>query len=122
MQSDPSHDQAKTLSAVLAHHGRTGAAILAEGIEAEDHLDMALAVGASLGQGFMFGHAGALSDGVDVLPWTMPPRRDVVQGHGGSPFDLVAAKCPVRTARKNTLLAFSGTSRARPDMPLTHRW
>lgn len=47
--------KARIVSAVLAEAERTGAAILAEGIESEAHLDVARAMGATLGQGWYFG-------------------------------------------------------------------
>jgi EAL domain-containing protein (putative c-di-GMP-specific phosphodiesterase class I) len=45
VQAQPRRDQARTLAAVLAHHERTGAVILAEGIENDEHLEQALALG-----------------------------------------------------------------------------
>ncbi|MFP5078688.1 EAL domain-containing protein, partial [Rhizobium sp. YIM 134829] len=55
VQSQPHYQQARTWAAVLAHHERAGAHVLAEGIETAEHLHRALALGASLGQGFRFG-------------------------------------------------------------------
>ncbi|MDP9400658.1 MAG: EAL domain-containing protein [Actinomycetota bacterium] len=43
--------------------GETGALVLAEGIEHEDHLRTALAVGATLGQGFHFGRPAPIPTG-----------------------------------------------------------
>ncbi|TFV61457.1 EAL domain-containing protein [Mycobacterium sp. PS03-16] len=106
IQSQPRYDHARTLSAVLAHHERTGAVILAEGIETDDHLEQALAMGATLGQGFRFGRAGALA-GARPSAWTPPERRAGLAPLTGSPFDLVAQRMPTRTARKQTLMAFT---------------
>jgi EAL domain-containing protein (putative c-di-GMP-specific phosphodiesterase class I) len=50
--------QVRVIAAVLAHRKRTGAAILADGIETDDHLQRALELGATLGQGPRFGHLG----------------------------------------------------------------
>ena len=69
VQSQPDDEQARTLSAVLAHHERTGAVILAEGIETDDHLEQALAVGATLGQGYKFGHPGRLDQQPAAGEW-----------------------------------------------------
>jgi EAL domain-containing protein (putative c-di-GMP-specific phosphodiesterase class I) len=52
VQSQPNDYRVRTLAAVLAHHERTGAVILAEGIETDEHLEQALALGATLGQGY----------------------------------------------------------------------
>jgi EAL domain-containing protein (putative c-di-GMP-specific phosphodiesterase class I) len=107
VQSDPTIDQARTLTAVMAHHERTGAAILAEGIETHQHLEQALAMGATLGQGYRFGRARSLRNGGATAPWRPAPRPDIANVVPGSPYELVAATSPVRTARKSTLMAFS---------------
>ena len=108
VQSQPDDDRARTLSAVLAHHERTGAVILAEGIETDDHLEQAHAVGATLGQGYMFGHPGPLTGHPGSTGWSMPartPRPHLVEP--GSPFELIRGHAPMRTGRKQTLVAFS---------------
>lgn len=99
-------DQARTLSAVLAHQERTGAVILAEGIESDDHLEQALAMGATLGQGWRYGRPAALNGRVPAA-WSPPPREDGPPPAAASPFDLVASRTSVRTARKRTLHAFT---------------
>lgn len=108
IQTRPDRDRARTLSAVLAHHERTGAVILAEGIETADHLEQALALGARLGQGYLFGRPEKLDRHpvTDVHPLPDCGRRPVRESTV-SPFDLVAGRCPVRTARKEILTAFS---------------
>ncbi len=40
------------MAAVMAHAERTGASVLAEGMETEAHLERALALGAVFGQGW----------------------------------------------------------------------
>lgn len=106
VQSRPTPDQVRTLAAVLAHRERTGALILAEGIETAEHLQRALALGATLGQGFRFGHPGTLDQhpAVTAPPAiTTQPRWSIT----GTPFDVAAGTIPVRRAGKSTLLAFS---------------
>ena len=107
VQSQPDDAQARTLSAVLAHHERSGALILAEGIETDDHLEQALAVGATLGQGYKFGRPGALSHYPRAVGWSLPARTPRPGLVPGSPFDLVRDRTTIRTARKQTLTAFS---------------
>ena len=51
---------ATVVNAVMAEAERTGAAILAEGIESERHVGVAQAMGATLGQGRFFGSPGPL--------------------------------------------------------------
>ena len=47
--------------AVRAYAAESGAQIVAEGIETEAHLERALGLGATLGQGWMFGRPGVIS-------------------------------------------------------------
>ena len=56
----PTSDQAAIMAAVMAHSEHTGAVVLAEGIETQAHLDQALALGATLGQGWLLGRPGPL--------------------------------------------------------------
>jgi EAL domain-containing protein (putative c-di-GMP-specific phosphodiesterase class I) len=106
VQAHTRTDQARTLSAVLAHHERTGAVILAEGIETDDHLEQALAMGATLGQGWRYGRPQVLNGRVPAA-WSPPVRDDFAPSAAASPFDLIASRSPVRTARKRTLHAFT---------------
>jgi len=48
------------LTAVTAEAARTGATLLAEGIETEDHAQLAVRMGARLGQGWLFGRPAPL--------------------------------------------------------------
>ena len=106
VQNQPNRVQARTVAAVIAHHERTGATILAEGIETEEHLEQALAYGASLGQGYRFGRPGDLHT---------PPARTYHPSRATQPsiparasaFDLAAPGLMTRTVRKRTLLQLS---------------
>jgi len=82
------------VSAVAAEAERTGAVVLAEGIETQEHLAAARAAGAHLGQGWLFGRpapepptwmeTGTPKHGirVDLTPTTSPAR---------TPYALAAA-------------------------------
>jgi EAL domain-containing protein (putative c-di-GMP-specific phosphodiesterase class I) len=59
IQRTPDPDQTQIMAAVMAYVERTGATIVAEGIETAAHLDQAVALGATLGQGWYFGAPGA---------------------------------------------------------------
>lgn len=50
----------RVVNAVIAYAERSGAAIMATGIESDAHMRTALGIGAVLGQGYHFGHPGAL--------------------------------------------------------------
>ena len=60
VQERPSTDKAAIVSAVAAEHERTGVAILAEGVETAEQLAVARALGATMGQGWLWGRPGAL--------------------------------------------------------------
>jgi len=57
------------LTAVTAEAARTGATLLAEGIETEDHAQLAVRMGARLGQGWLFGRPAPLP----TFPMRAPP-------------------------------------------------
>src|SRR5215213_9425947 len=55
VQEQPTTEVAEIVNGVLAERERSGATILAEGIENDAHLDTARALGAQLGQGWLLG-------------------------------------------------------------------
>lgn len=105
VQSRLSDSGARTFAGVLAHQERTGAVILAEGVETDEHLERALAVGATLGQGYRFGSAAPLPPSTPAS-WSLPtnPRQQAI---ADSPFDAVRGHAPVRTVRRSTVVALS---------------
>ena len=106
VQSRLSDRGALTVAGVLAHQERTGAVILAEGVETDAHLERALAVGAALGQGFRFGAAAPLPPST-AASWSFPAAPPREQAIVGSPFHAVRDHAAVRTARRSTVLALS---------------
>ncbi|WP_269167420.1 diguanylate cyclase domain-containing protein [Modestobacter sp. VKM Ac-2977] len=84
---------AAVVNAVRADAERSGALVLAEGIETAEHLDRALAMGARLGQGWMFGHPGDLpAAGMRALQ--LPPATPARGAGGtgpGTPYEVLAA-------------------------------
>ncbi|GFG65596.1 hypothetical protein MKUB_30860 [Mycobacterium kubicae] len=102
VQAQPRRSQARTLAAILAHQERAGALVLAEGIENDDHLEQALALGAELGQGFKYAYSGP-----EAAPrgWMPPNNTAPAEPSSGSPFDLLTNDAPLRTVRKETLTA-----------------
>lgn len=104
VQQRPSQEIAEVVHAVLAEAERSGAAVVAEGLETDEHLETALAFGATHGQGYRFGRPeplrldGELS-GLPAAPRAPEPIR------APTPFDLVeAAGAPIRRARKRLLV------------------
>jgi EAL domain-containing protein (putative c-di-GMP-specific phosphodiesterase class I) len=102
IQRQPDGLQARTVAAITAHHERTGAVICAEGIETDDHLEQALAYGATLGQGIRFGVPGELPSNPRAFSW---PARTTKAPTRIDPADLgLAAAVPTtRIVKKETV-------------------
>ncbi len=90
---------ARVLHSALRHAADTGAVVVAEGIETEEHLDLARAYGAHYGQGYLLGRPGPLpaeltspAHPVPLLPRTLD--RSVPPG----PFTVVAGATGTRRA------------------------
>jgi EAL domain-containing protein (putative c-di-GMP-specific phosphodiesterase class I) len=97
-------EQAAIYTAVAAYAERTGATILAEGIENEAHLQQAQALGATLGQGWHLSRPGPLG------PLTSPSRgrrmRRAPIPTPINPFSLVEPSA-IRTGPKGMLVGIS---------------
>ncbi len=102
----PDPDQAAIMAGVMAYSERTGAVILAEGIETRAHLDQALALGATLGQGWLFGRPGALV--VPKIPQSSIPIARPTPPVAITPFSFIDDDGnTLRTGRKGLLLNLS---------------
>ncbi len=121
VQQTPSQHQARTMAAIMAHAERTGAVILAEGVETETHLEQAFAFGATYGQGWLFGRPGPLAATTVVAPVGLP-FLDPPAGASASPFDLVRTRGDLRVGRKRLLQAMSrhieSQAKAQSDPPV----
>ena len=107
VQDRPGPAVAEIMNAVNDHAEHTGALVLAEGIETQAHLVMARALGARLGQGWMFGRptagpAKGYPVGELVLPRTAP-----LAGLDGSPFDCLPPGAVLRRSPKALLIEVS---------------
>jgi EAL domain-containing protein (putative c-di-GMP-specific phosphodiesterase class I) len=108
IQERPSAEVAEVFSAVNAETERSGAAVLAEGIETREHLGTARSLGATLGQGWLFGRPGAAPDTTAPPPAGMiAARSPVPQPSAATPFRLAAAVLPPRLGRKDLLIEIS---------------
>ena len=108
VQSAPGRHVTEVMSAVDAYLERSGALLLAEGIETEQHLETALGLGASLGQGWLFGRPCLVPDTSSArtrlrLPTPPPP----VAQTPSTPFLLLPDDVPVRRASKRELVEIS---------------
>ncbi|MGY5883067.1 EAL domain-containing protein [Modestobacter lacusdianchii] len=109
VQDRPGPAIAEIMNAVNAYAESTGAPVLAEGIEDGRHLTMARALGATLGQGWLFGRPGSGAvPGHPVTALRLPAAP--VPGPPGelvSPFSCLPPEVPVREAPKALLIELS---------------
>jgi len=98
---------ARTINGVLAEAERTGAIILAEGVETSKHAQMASAMGATMGQGWRYGRPQPLADHwprkrSPVLP--LLPAESMTRA---TPYEVVTKERPARIAAKQLLESLS---------------
>ena len=107
VQERPGSDVAQILNAVNAYAEQTGALVLAEGIQNEQHLTMAWALGARLGQGWLFGRpAPGAAAGRPVAELALPaaaPRPAIEL----SPFECLPGDVVLRRSPKALLIELS---------------
>jgi EAL domain-containing protein (putative c-di-GMP-specific phosphodiesterase class I) len=100
-----------TAVTVCAYAERTGAMVLAEGIETEDDLATAQGLGARWGQGWLFGHPGPLSAlaGRPVHRYARlrPPRPDL-HVPSGTPFSRASMRHLARSGGRRTADGLTG--------------
>ncbi|MGI8845309.1 MAG: sensor domain-containing phosphodiesterase [Thermoleophilaceae bacterium] len=105
-QNRPSEEIAEVHNAVSAHAERTGAVIVAEGIENEHHLERARAMGAYIGQGWLFGRPGPLPSNLPDSRSSIPvfePAMDDAE----TPFRSIEGRRDLRRGTKRLLLEIS---------------
>jgi len=109
VQQEMTRARGRTVHAVVAEAERSGARVLAEGIETADHLAIARALGADLGQGWYFGRPGALKPQShqehQTGRITVPDRN--LGALEDTPFQALRRVRPVRCATKRQLLQMS---------------
>ena len=107
VQERPGPAIAEIMNAVNAYAERTGGLVLAEGIETDRHLATARALGATLGQGWLFGRPAAepVADrpvAALTLPAPAPEEPD-----GRSPFACLPPAAALRRSPKALLIELS---------------
>ena len=104
IQEELTAEDEMVVAAVADHARRTGATVLAEGIETDEHLERAISLGACLGQGWRFGRPAPLNElprsraAVRLLE---PPDRKLDR----SPFDVVSDDYEIEHVPSAHLLA-----------------
>ncbi|MFB9375794.1 EAL domain-containing protein [Kineococcus gynurae] len=107
VQDRPGPAVAQIMNAVNAYAESSGALILAEGIEHEGHLSVARSLGASIGQGWLFGRPEANPAPRRPAGGLVLPRPVVTRSVDGSPFALVDPSVTTRFAAKSLLIEVS---------------
>ncbi|MBJ7358342.1 EAL domain-containing protein [Nocardioides sp.] len=108
VQQRPDRNTAEVMHAVNAYAERSGALVLAEGIETDAHLDSALSLGASLGQGWRFGRptsSPTVSPPGDRL--ALRPSPGTTSWLDTSPFATLPPGTELRQSSKRLLIELS---------------
>ena len=100
IQARTTAEVARIVNAVLAQAERTGATILAEGIETPRHEQIARAMGATVGQGWLYGRPGPLPPKVPSPNHPLRLLPVEATALNPTPFDIIAAKREQRAQRK----------------------
>ncbi len=108
VRSEPTEEILRGLGTIHAWAARAGARILAEGLETPEHLEQARRLGATLGQGWLFGRPAPLP----AAP-PLPARRAVallrrrLDEERGTPFEIGERDSRPEVGTKRELFAIS---------------
>jgi EAL domain-containing protein (putative c-di-GMP-specific phosphodiesterase class I) len=91
LHEQPSAELDRIMEVVHAEASRTGAVILAEGIETEENLEQSLALGATMGQGWYFGRPAPLPEKTERPLHAVPMRKVPPASALPTPFELVTS-------------------------------
>ncbi|MFI7603053.1 EAL domain-containing protein [Actinoplanes sp. NPDC049681] len=97
---------AQVVAAVQAYAEDSGATILAEGVETEDHERTARTMGATVGQGWRYGRPAPLPDTPPACD-PLPPPASRPPSAPGTPYEIVSARRPVVETTKAALMPMS---------------
>src|SRR4051812_7087976 len=107
VQQRPDEAVAEIMTAVTAYAEASGAKILAEGIETPQHSALARGLGATLGQGWLFGRPGPLPEQIEAperpLTLTGADDKPLVR----SPYAAAARERAPQRGPKSLLIAVS---------------
>jgi EAL domain-containing protein (putative c-di-GMP-specific phosphodiesterase class I) len=108
VQARPTPEIAAIAGAVGAHAERTGATVVAEGIETPAQAQYARALGATLGQGFLFGRPTAQPERTPTTDVPLPIYSSALPYTWRTPFELASAH---RRVRRGTIPLLAAISR-----------
>ncbi len=106
IQEHTTAEIAAIVNAVTAQAERSGAIVLAEGIETEEHKARAMAMGATLGQGWLLGHPEPLPGDLHAPTHHLSFTRSQYDSLA-TPFEMIQAVRPTRATTKGLLLPMS---------------
>lgn len=118
VRGKPSLQLAEVVSAVASYSERTGAPIVAEGIETEADVEAAIAIGATHGQGWYFGRPGALPASIS-MPGVPIDRRPHADSGALTPATALRALLRMRHASGDLLWTISRRLEARAEACLS---
>jgi EAL domain-containing protein (putative c-di-GMP-specific phosphodiesterase class I)/DICT domain-containing protein len=107
VQAQPTPEIAAIAGAVGAQAERTGATVLAEGIETDEQAQYARALGATLGQGFLFGRPVHEPERTHATEVPLPIYSSALPDTWRAPFELASARRTVRRGTSPLLAAIS---------------
>ena len=107
VQDRPTPEAAEIVAAVGAQAERTGASLLAEGVETGEHLTTARSLGATLGQGWRFGRPGPLPARFSGGAPEIPLLGRTAPAGGRTPHEILSAVKATRRGTKELLISSS---------------
>jgi EAL domain-containing protein (putative c-di-GMP-specific phosphodiesterase class I) len=124
LQGRTTTEAAHIVNTVRAHAERTDAVVIAEGIETIKHAREAVAAGATLGQGFLFGHPAPLPPALPPPGRPIPLRGPPDDLGAATPWEVVGAAREPRQATRDLVtemcmaLEHQGLDAAEPNLLL----
>jgi EAL domain-containing protein (putative c-di-GMP-specific phosphodiesterase class I) len=98
---------AEIMTAVTAYAEQSGALVLAEGIETPQHAALARGLGATLGQGWLFGRPGEIPEQLAAPSRPLKLHSEWEQALGRSPYAAAAVQRVPQRGPKSLLIAIS---------------
>ena len=107
VQGGPNRRAAAVTATVRAYAERTGAVVLAEGIETEEHERLARVYGATYAQGYLYGRPGVLPTHLAAPRSVVPLQQHLDALDGATPFEVASRAARPERATKDLLLHLS---------------
>ncbi len=106
LQGRTAPEAARIVNTVLTHAERAGVSVIAEGIKTVEQAELAAALSATVGQGFLYGPAGPLPE-TSTAPRRAVPLQYLADDTIATPYQVIAAHRPLAEGPKQLLLPIS---------------